>query len=177
MPQKRNPVDTTLALAAARLAIGVVLVILEGMAQEHERAAGSWQAEWAALPRLFACTARAVEGVREALTNLEIDPARMHANLYANGGLIMAESLTMALAAKLGRPVAFKLVEALVKEVNESGKQLHQIAQVNEQVKAVLSPLELEQALDPARYPGSSDTFIDRALATYNNLAGKDGGK
>jgi len=53
MPQKRNPVDATLALAAARLAVGQVPVILAAMTQEHERAVGGWQAEWAAIPDLF----------------------------------------------------------------------------------------------------------------------------
>jgi 3-carboxy-cis,cis-muconate cycloisomerase len=170
MPHKRNPVDTTLALAAARLAIGVVPVILGGMGQEHERATGGWQAEWAAWGELFRYTAKAVEGVRKALESLEIDPAQMQANLSLNGGLIMAESLTMALAAKLGRPTAFKLVEALAKQVNESGQTLYQVAQVDKQVNAALSPQELEQALDPARYLGSTNRFIDRGIAAYNKL-------
>ena len=43
MPQKRNPVDATLALAAARLAVGQVPVIFGALAQEHERAVGGWQ--------------------------------------------------------------------------------------------------------------------------------------
>src|SRR6266699_1823860 len=53
MPQKHNPVDATFAIASARLAIGVVPVILSAMAQEHERAVGGWQAEWEAVPALF----------------------------------------------------------------------------------------------------------------------------
>src|SRR5579885_1906814 len=56
MPQKRNPVDATSAMAAARLAVGVVPVILSAMVQEHERAVGGWQAEWAAIPDLFCFT-------------------------------------------------------------------------------------------------------------------------
>ncbi|HEV8194477.1 MAG TPA: 3-carboxy-cis,cis-muconate cycloisomerase, partial [Ktedonobacterales bacterium] len=56
MPQKRNPVDATLARASARLALGVVPVLLAAMEQEHERSAGSWQAEWEALPALFGYT-------------------------------------------------------------------------------------------------------------------------
>ena len=53
MPQKRNPVNAVLALAASRRAIGVVPVLLGAMLQEHERAAGGWQEEWGALPDLF----------------------------------------------------------------------------------------------------------------------------
>src|SRR5258707_4378600 len=57
MPQKHNPVDATAALASARLAVGGVPGILSAMAQEHERAIGGWQAEWAAIPDLFRFTA------------------------------------------------------------------------------------------------------------------------
>ncbi|HAH01145.1 MAG TPA: 3-carboxy-cis,cis-muconate cycloisomerase, partial [Ktedonobacter sp.] len=98
-----NPVDATGAIASARLAVGVVPVILSAMTQEHERAAGGWQAEWAAIPDLFRFTASAVERVRSALVDLQIDPVRMKANLDLTGGLIMAESLTMALASHVGR--------------------------------------------------------------------------
>lgn len=170
MPQKRNPVDATLALGAARLAVGVVPTILAGMSQEHERAVGGWQAEWAALPQLFCYTAKAVEGVRSAVDGLEIDVARMLSNLDLTKGLIMAESLTIALAPKLGRPASFKLVEALGKQVVESGRELHQIAQEDEQVQAALSPQELATALEPGRYLGSTEVFIDNALGAYHKL-------
>lgn len=170
MPQKRNPVDATLARAAARLAVGVVPVILAGMEQEHERAAGSWQAEWAALPELFRYTAKAGAGVRNALEGLEVDEKRMEANLNLTHGLVMSEALTMALAKKIGRPEAFKLVETLAKQVGTSGQELRQVAGQNGQVLAALSPEELEQALDPAHYLGSAMTFIDRAITAYQKL-------
>ena len=54
LPHKRNPVDAMQALAAARLAMGAVPVILAALPQEHERAVGGWQAEWAAIPICFA---------------------------------------------------------------------------------------------------------------------------
>ncbi|MEA2527035.1 MAG: 3-carboxy-cis,cis-muconate cycloisomerase, partial [Thermomicrobiales bacterium] len=93
MPHKRNPVDATMALASARLAIGTVPVILGAMAQEHERAAGGWQAEWEALPNLFRYTASTVSRVREALEGIVVDPERMRANLELTGGSVMAEAL------------------------------------------------------------------------------------
>jgi 3-carboxy-cis,cis-muconate cycloisomerase len=167
MPQKHNPVDATGAIASARLAIGVVPVILSAMQQEHERAVGGWQAEWAAIPNLFCYTASAVEGVRGAVAGLQIDPARMKANLDLAGGLIMAESLTMALAPKVGRPEAYRITQAVCNQLAGSGKNLHQAAREDGQVLAILSPAEIDNALEPARYLGSADAFIDRALAAY----------
>lgn len=170
MPQKHNPVDATSAIAAARLAIGVVPVILSAMGQEHERAAGGWQAEWAALPDLFRFTAGAVAGVQGAISGLQIDPARMKANLDLTGGMIMAESLTMALAPRLGRPESQRIVKKLCEEAVKAGMNLRKTALADTQVRAVLSPAEIVQALDPDSYLGSADIFIDRALAAYREI-------
>jgi len=171
MPQKHNPVEATGAIAAARLAVGVVPVILSAMGQEHERAAGGWQAEWAALPDLFRYTAGAVARVRGAVDCLQIDTARMNANLELTGGLIMAESLTMALAPHLGRSDAQRFVKATCEEAVRSGVNLRQAALAHAQIRAILSPAEIEQATDPSAYLGSTDTFINRALAAYRKIA------
>lgn len=170
MPQKRNPVDATRAIAAARLAIGVVPVILSAMMQEHERAVGGWQAEWAAIPDLFCYTSGAVEGVRAAVANLQIDPLRMKANLALTNGLIMAEALTMALAPRIGKPVAYRIVQALSNRVIEFGGNLCQTALQDVQVQAILSPEEIDHALDSARYLGSTDAFINRAFEAYHEV-------
>jgi 3-carboxy-cis,cis-muconate cycloisomerase len=167
MPQKHNPVDATKAIASARLAVGMVPVILSAMTQENERAVGGWQAEWTAIPDLFRFTASAVEGVRGAVVGLQIDPVRMRANLDMAGGLIMAESLTMTLALRIGRPEAYRIVQAVCNQVVGSAKNLRQAAMEDKQVRAILSPEEIDKALDPTRYLGSADAFINRALADY----------
>ena len=170
MPQKHNPVDATGAIASARLAVGMVPVILSAMTQEHERAVGAWQAEWAAIPNLFRFTASTVEHVRGAVSGLQIDAARMSANLALTRGLIMAESLTMALAPHIGRPEAQRLVQAACNRAIESKEDLRQVALEDEHVSAVLSPAEIDQALDPSTYLGSTNALIDRALAAYREM-------
>jgi 3-carboxy-cis,cis-muconate cycloisomerase len=91
----------------------------------------------------------------------------MQANLELTGGLMMAEPLTMVLARSLGRPEAFRLVEAATTRAREVNTSLREVALADEQIRAVLSPEEIDQALDPANYLGSTDVFIDRALAEY----------
>jgi 3-carboxy-cis,cis-muconate cycloisomerase len=157
LPQKRNPVDATFAVAAARIAIGQVPVLLGAMAQEHERAAGGWQAEWAALPTLFNATAAAVDRVCTALEGLEVDAERMAANLRGSGGLLMAESLSFALARQVGRPEA----QRLVKEWIAAKRDLREAA------LELLSADEVGAALDPANYLGATQALIDRALSDY----------
>src|SRR5919199_1865683 len=170
MPQKRNPVDAVAALAAARLALGVVPVILAAMAQEHERAAGGWQAEWAALPDLFRYTASAIARVRSAVGGLTVDAGRMRANFECDGGLLMSESLAMALAAHVGRPEAQRIVQDVGRRALAEGLTLAQAAHADARVGAALSPEDIDRALDPAGYLGSADVFIDRALDSYRAL-------
>ena len=53
------------------------------MEQEHERAAGAWQAECGTYAELLVLTGSAAAWSRELLENLEVDAERMHANLAA----------------------------------------------------------------------------------------------
>lgn len=170
LPHKRNPVDVTFARAAAQLALGNVAVILAAMAQEHERAAGSWQAEWAALPSLFCYTAGAVERVRTALVGLEIDAERMRANLELTNGLLMAESLSTALALHIDRPAAQRIVQMACEQARAGGNSLLAVALAAPDISGRLSATQIQQALDPTGYLGSADAFIDRALAGYQRL-------
>jgi 3-carboxy-cis,cis-muconate cycloisomerase len=81
MPHKRNPVAAVSALACAQRVPGLVATILAGMAQEHERAAGAWQAEWPTLLELLRSTGSAVAWIAELAQGLEVDADRMAANL------------------------------------------------------------------------------------------------
>ena len=165
MPQKHNPVDAVFALAAARQALGVVPVIVSSLMQEHERAAGAWQAEWEAIPILFRFIAEAVERVRNSVSNLQVHPERMKANLNMTHGLVMAESLTVTLALSLGKAEAQRIVQEACEQAIASGTSLRE--EIQRQVHTVLKPEDIDAALDPAAYLGSTDIFIDRSLAAY----------
>jgi 3-carboxy-cis,cis-muconate cycloisomerase len=80
MPHKRNPVCATRARACARL-VHANASVLAALEHEHERAAGAWQAEWAALSEALAQTGGAAAAIRECLEGLEVDPARMRENM------------------------------------------------------------------------------------------------
>jgi 3-carboxy-cis,cis-muconate cycloisomerase len=81
MPHKRNSIGSVLAVACTRQVNGHVSVLFSALPQEHERAAGAWHAEWPALSGALAFTAGAADGARRALSGLEVDSARMRANL------------------------------------------------------------------------------------------------
>jgi 3-carboxy-cis,cis-muconate cycloisomerase len=91
MPHKRNPVGSVVAVACARRAAAAASVLTAALVQEHERALGSWQSEWGALSDALAYAGGAAAAVRESLDGLEVDAARMRANLDLTGGAIMSE--------------------------------------------------------------------------------------
>jgi 3-carboxy-cis,cis-muconate cycloisomerase len=154
------------ALASARLAVALVPTLISGD-QEHERALGAWQTEWVALPQLFRHTAGAVGHVRQLLAGLEVHDDRMRRNLALAGGTLMAEALTVAIAAKLGRHEAQRIVKAECERALRDGITLEEAAIEDTCTAGVLSREEIERALDPTQYLGSSDAFIDLALASF----------
>ena len=170
LPQKHNPVDATMALACARLALSQIPTVLGVFTHEHERSAGAWQAEWAAIPDLLRYTGGAISRVAQALEGLQVDATRMQTNLDMGHGLVMAEALTLALAPQLGRQAAQQLVQELVQETLRRSATLHTIAQGDDRVQMFLSPTAIAVALDPTHYLGSTDALIDRALAAYQAI-------
>ncbi len=170
LPQKRNPADGVMAVAAARLAATEAAAVVGSMAHEHERAAGAWQAEWAAVPAVFHHTAAAVSRLRSLLESLEVNTTRMRANLGAQGDLVMAESLASTLAPHLGPEPAREHVREMADRAIRSGESLRGVAEADEIVTRHLSAGDLDGAFDPGSYLGSTSAFIDRALAAHADL-------
>ena len=165
MPQKRNPVSAIAIRANHRRIAGLMATIVMSLEQEHERAAGGWAAEWETLRDLFCLAGGSIEKLRDMLKGLEIDAGRMRENLDATLGLTLSESLTMALARKIGRPEAQHRVAALSKLALARKVSLKEIARAEPAVAGNLSAAEIENALDPSRYLGSADAMIELTLA------------
>jgi 3-carboxy-cis,cis-muconate cycloisomerase len=160
MPQKRNPVSSTLAIACARLAHAHASVLPAGLAHEHERAVGAWHAEWEALSGALAFAGGAAAAAADAVAGLEVDSERMRANLAASGGLIVSERIASALAPRLGRREAHAVVAVAARAPSFSEALL-----ADERTE--LSAEELDSLLDPTGYLGSAEALVDRALAEY----------
>ena len=152
MPHKRNPVAAATALAAATMAPNLAATIFAAQVQDHERSAGPWQAEWPTLPMLLLVTSGALAATVDIAEGLEVDAARMHVNLDARGGLIMAEAVTMALAEKIGKSEAHHLVEAASKKAVMEKKRLRDVLMKDPDVTAHLSADKLAKLFEPMAY-------------------------
>lgn len=164
LPHKRNPILSVTAAASARRARSAAHTLQSSMDHEHERAAGAWHAEWRALGETLSATGGSMAAIREALAGLEVYPDRMRENLDATDGLLMAENITTVLTPKLGRLQAHELVKAACERVTQSGTGLKQELMSDPAISQSISGEELDAALDPSGYLGSTETFVDRAL-------------
>lgn len=153
MPHKRNPVAAVSASACAAQAPGLVATLLGAMAQEHQRAAGGWHAEWRPLRTLLVSTGSAAYWLRECLTNLDIHADRMRANLSLTGDALMAERVAAALAPSLGVDAAHDKVRAAL----AAGQSLREAFDV---------PTSL---LDPTTYVGHAASLVDTALRHHSS--------
>ena len=165
MPHKRNPVAAARALAAATMSPNLTATILSAQVQDHERSAGPWHAEWPTLPTLQLVTSGALAAVAEIAEGLEVDVARMRANLDMTQGLVMAEAISMALAEKVGKSEAHHLVEAASRRAIESKQHLRIVLAEDTRVTAHISADELETLFNPMAYQGVAQTLIDRLLS------------
>jgi 3-carboxy-cis,cis-muconate cycloisomerase len=144
MPHKRNPTACMLAIAAARRTPGLLADFLAGMVQEHERAVGGWQAEWATVEALVQAAGVALESMVEATAGLTVDAARMRRNIESTAGSVFAEKAMMQLARETGRDAARRTVE--------------------ESLRATGSPPALPRLREPEDYLGSAEAFRLRLL-------------
>jgi 3-carboxy-cis,cis-muconate cycloisomerase len=165
MPQKRNPIASEYVLAAARGVNALVPLMLGAMPQDHERATGPWQAEQLALPQACVLTAGALQHAIQIAEGMVVDTERMRRNLDATGGLIMAESIMMALAPKLGRGAAHDLVEHACAKAIEQHRRLVDVLREEAALTGKIDETTLARIADPSHYVGECLAVIARVQA------------
>lgn len=168
MPHKRNPVAAATALAAATMAPNLAATMFAAQVQDHERSAGPWHAEWPTLPSLLLVTSGGLAAIVDIAEGLEVDVGRMRANLDTTNGLIMAESVTFALAEKIGKSKAHHLMEAASKKAVAEKKNLHDVLASDPKVTQQLDAKKLADLFEPMAYQGVSQAMIDRLLASLD---------
>ena len=167
MPQKRNPVGASIALAAALRVPGLVATMLQAAVQEHERGLGNWPAEWETLPQIVMLTAGALDAMAEVAEGLDIHVDRMRANLDLTHGLIFAEAVQMALAPAMGRDAAHSLVAGACRRASAQRAHLRDILENEPRVNDVLGREAIAHLFDPAAYLGQSRAYVERALVRH----------
>ena len=160
MPQKSNPITSELIIAAARTNASLLGNMHQALVQEQERATHGWQMEWLTLPQMVRLTAVCLQKAATILPTLVVNREQMAANVAASLGLMLAETLTFALAPDhMSRAEAKELVAGACKTAVAQNRHLFDI--VREQTHA---PLDWDSLRQEANYLGSASAFIDQVL-------------
>ncbi|MBO72664.1 MAG: 3-carboxy-cis,cis-muconate cycloisomerase [Flavobacteriales bacterium] len=164
MPQKRNPVACPIIMAIGNRLRGNVSSQLTAMIQEHERSVSSMPLEWLLIPESFVLLSGSFQLAIPMIEGLQVDKKQMLGNLSMGGGLLMAESVMMAIAPKVGRNSAHDIVIGAASRAWDKGITLRESLIDDERVREYLSIDEIDELIDPANYIGSSDEMIQRVL-------------
>ncbi len=177
MPHKRNPVGCAAVLTAAVRVPPLVATMLSGMVQEHERALGGWQAEWDTLPQIVTLAAGALRQMGEVVAGLQVDAARMRANLDLTHGLILGEAAMLELGGRIGRLQAHHVVEHASRRAVEQGTRLRDalVATLREDPAhaGLLDEAALDRLADPGNHAGQSTRFADAAVAAWREAVAR----
>ena len=173
MPHKRNPERSEQLVTLARVTRSAAALALEGLVHEHERDGAAWKTEWYFLPETCMATSAALELAREVLSNLEVAPDRMRANLEATDGFVMSEAAMMGLAKELGKHRAHELIYRASMEALRTGQSFdHAVRAVAADTKSDAVDLHQLLDLDSVLQPVTEAT--DRSQAELVRLRNDD---
>jgi 3-carboxy-cis,cis-muconate cycloisomerase len=170
MPQKRNPISSVYIHACVAMVRQNVAALLDAMVEDHERSTGAWEIEWIALPEIFCLSAGALAQARFLVGGLQVDPARMRANLDLTKGLVVSEAVMMGLGPALGRQRAHDLVYDICREVIAGKGTFVDLLAAVPEISAHMDRTQLAALLDPANYCGLAGEMVDRVLALQTRM-------
>ncbi|MBE1552792.1 3-carboxy-cis,cis-muconate cycloisomerase [Mycobacterium sp. OAS707] len=169
MPQKHNPVFSTLIATAARQLPPIALVLFGSMAVEDERSSGGWHAEWQPLRECLRIAAGAAANAARLAATLRVSPAAMAANLRLTRGAIVSERVNVVLAPLLGRTNAKRLLAEATSTAERDGTDLADVVAIALEDAGVTAP-DMHELLDPSAYTGMSGPLVDRALERFGKV-------
>ena len=164
MPQKRNPISSEVMLACSKLLREHHSSMLDAMVLDHERATGQWHVEWHAIPNAFLIASSSFNSAKYLLEGLEVSPKKMKENIYKTNGLIVAESVMMVLAPKMGRQIAHDLVYDCCRESIKNSISFIDTLLKNKEISNFFNEQDLLKIIDPSNYLGAAPTMAQRLL-------------
>jgi len=168
MPHKRNPIASILTLAAANRVPGLTAAFLSQMVQEHERAAGGWQAEWPTVASVIQSTGVGLASMAEVAEGLSVDPKRMRENIRSTHGTLLSEKIALLLAVHVGREKADDMLRSWSDPKRLKKRSLSQVLAKVPEIRGYKN----EKLDKPDEYLGSAQEFI-RRLSRHRPRRGK----
>ena len=118
--------------------------------------------------RAFCLMAGALKQTRFVLEGLEVDAAKMRANIDLTNGLVMSEAVMMGLGRHIGREYAHDLVYDICREALGADRPLLDLLAEHPEISRHLDRAALAKLCDPANYLGQAGVMVDRVLAAQS---------
>jgi adenylosuccinate lyase len=168
MPHKRNPVVSERICGLARVVRGAALVGFENVPLWHERDISHSSAERIVVPDAFLAVDYMLDRFASVVEGLEVDPARMRANLSVSHGLFFSQRLLLALVESgLARDDAYRLVQHHAMTAWDEARDFEALVRADATIAA---RVDLDAVFDLAPFTSHVDTIFGRLRA----LAGKE---
>jgi len=164
MPHKRNPEISEHLGTLSRVVRANASALAESLPHGHERDGRSWKIEWHAVPELTMAAGKALNMLAQMLERLEVHRERMRRNLEASGDHIYSEVIMLALAAKVGKQTAHRLVHRVTGEAAHQGRALRQAISDDMGISAHLPATEIDRLFDAALQTAQCGALVDRVL-------------
>jgi len=165
MAHKKNPITAENICGLARIIRSFTIPAYEDNVLWHERDLTNSSAERFVIPYTIILTDDIIQKAVRLFSNLNVHEDVMLQNLEATQGIIMAESVMLALTeAGMGRQEAHELVRQLSMEAEDKGVNLRDVLMASDDVRKYLSEEGIKKALDYRNYTGAAGQIVDRAV-------------
>ncbi len=171
MPHKQNPITSEQVSGLARLVRSMVLPVWENAVQWNERDLANSAPERFLHPHAFILLDHILHQMAKVFTELRIFPDRMILNMERAQGLMMAESVMIALTEKgMGRQEAHEVARAAAMKTIAKGGHYRDALHADKTVAKLLGKKGIADAVDPGKYVGPVDAIIDQVIAETHDL-------
>ncbi len=165
MPHKRNPIAAEQICGLARVVRANLLAALENIPLWHERDISHSSVERFIFPQSCILTDYLLHRTTELLERLIVYPERMRENLEATRGLIFSGELLLALTERgLSRERAYEIVQRQAQRAWDEGADFRQLVREDPEIRAWLTPEEIEALFRLDRMLRHVDTIFRRVF-------------
>lgn len=161
MPHKRNPFAAMRVVGNARVARTIVAEAFEGSETGAERDARVLGIENDYLGRISCCADGSLDDAIHIVEKLDVNEKMIKRNLHLLQGLVLCEAFMMELGKHVGRMEAHEIVHEKAMVALDKDIPLKQLLMEDERVTKVMDEAEIDALLDPEKYIGLSQYFVD----------------
>ena len=163
MPHKRNPILSERMAGCARVLRGNAMVGLENVALWHERDISHSSAERIVFPDSCILLDYMLQKFTKLMDGLVVDEERMLANLGQSYRLVFSGAVLLALVDKgMLRDDAYRVVQDAAMAAWRDGVDFGELIKRSDEAMAVMSPQDVDAAMDPAQYTAGRDVIFGR---------------